>query len=161
MGLEGFRRKRDEENPNRYWEISLGLGYQNMSPPDGNWLGNGHDADVDTDWVQFKNFGFWTIDLSFIQRQFFNDVFGIHYGAGLGLAIIQGDILRTSSSSACTDANLGNTSVCRPKVCTSRRRLHGSRVGKQSRDNPTTRVRAAGELRSASGKARCLARFPS
>ncbi len=119
VGLEGFRRKQDKENPNRYWELSLGVGYQNMSPPDGNWLGNGHAADVDTDWVQFKNFGFWTIDFSFIQRQFFNDVFGIHYGAGLGLTIVQGDILRTSSSSACTDANLGNTSVCRPRVCTS------------------------------------------
>ena len=119
VGLEGFRRKRDAENPNRYWELSLSVGYQNMSPPDGNWLGNGHAANVDTDWVQFKNFGFWTIDFSFIQRQFFNDVFGIHYGAGLGLTIVQGDILRTSSSSACTDANVGNPALCRPRVCTS------------------------------------------
>jgi hypothetical protein len=114
IGFEGFRRKRDAENPNRFWEISLGLSYQNMSPPDGNWLGKGHDAGLDTDWVQFKNFGFWTVDLSFIQRQFFNDVFGIHYGAGLGLAIVQGDILRTSSL-GCTDQNLG---TCRPRVCT-------------------------------------------
>jgi hypothetical protein len=114
VGLEGFRRKRDAENPNRFWEISLGLGYQNMSPPDGNWLGKGHDASIDTDWVQFKNFGFWTFDLSFIQRQYFNDIFGIHYGAGLGLAIVQGDILRTSSA-GCTDQNLG---TCRPNVCT-------------------------------------------
>jgi hypothetical protein len=119
IGLEGYRRKRDSENPNRFWEISFGLGYQNMSAPDGNWLGSGHNAAIDTDWVQFKNFGFWTIDLTFIQRQFFNDVFGIHYGAGLGLAIIQGDILRTSSSSACTDANVGDPSKCRPIVCTS------------------------------------------
>jgi hypothetical protein len=119
VGIEGFRRKRDVENPNRYWEISLGVSYQNMRPPDGNWLGSGHNASIDTDWLQFKNFGFWTIDLSFIQRQFFNDVFGIHYGAGLGLTIIQGDLLRTSSSSACTDANVGNTTVCRPTICTS------------------------------------------
>ena len=130
VGLEGFRRKRDAENPNRFWELALGVGYQNMSPPDGNWLGNNHAANIDTDWVQFKNFGFWTIDFSFIQRQYFNDVFGIHYGAGLGLTIIQGDILRTSSYGPwdpaanngaggfdipCTDQNL---STCRPKVCT-------------------------------------------
>jgi hypothetical protein len=119
VGIEGFRRKRDAENPNRYWEISLGVGYQKMRPPDGNWLGNGYNASIDTDWLQFKNFGFWTIDLSFIQRQFFNDVFGIHYGAGLGLTIVQGDILRTSSSTACTDANVGNPALCRPIVCTS------------------------------------------
>ncbi|MGB8296262.1 MAG: hypothetical protein WCG85_12615 [Polyangia bacterium] len=119
LGLEGFRRKRDVENPNRFSEISFAVTYQNMSPPDGNWLGNGHNASVDTDWVQFKNFGFWTIDISFIERQYFNDVFGIHYGAGVGLSIVQGDVLRTSSSSACTDANIGNTSICRPIVCTS------------------------------------------
>jgi hypothetical protein len=114
VGFEGFRRKRDAENPNRFWEVSLGLGYQNMSAPDGNWLGKGHDASLDTDWVQFKNFGFWTVDLSFLSRQYFNDVFGIHYGAGLGLAIIQGDVLRTKSYN-CTDQTL---SECRPIVCT-------------------------------------------
>jgi hypothetical protein len=119
VGLEGFRRKRDPENPNRFSEISFAVTYQNMSPPDGNWLGSGHNAAIDTDWVQFKNFGFWTIDLSFIERQYFNDVFGIHYGAGVGLTIVQGNVLRTSSSPACTDANVGNTSVCRPIVCTS------------------------------------------
>ena len=118
VGFEGFRRKRDAENPNRFWEISLGVGYQNMSSPDGNWLGSGHAANVDTDWVQFKNLGLWTIDFSFIQRQFFNPVFGIHYGAGLGLAIVQGDVLRTSSA-GCTEKNLGNSKQCRPKVCLS------------------------------------------
>jgi hypothetical protein len=116
VGVEGFRRKRDAENPNRFWEISLGLGYQNMSPPDGNWLGKGKNPAVDTDWVQFKNFGFWTIDFSYLSRQFFNDVFGVHYGAGLGLAIIQGDVLRTSSAN-CRAGNL-STKECRPSVCT-------------------------------------------
>ena len=120
VGIEGFRRKRDAENPNRFWELSLGVSYQNMSPPDGNWLGNGYNASIDTDWLQFKrpgsftDFAFWTIDFSFIERQFFNDVVGIHYGAGLGLTIIQGKLLRTSSF-GCTDQNL---STCRPSVCT-------------------------------------------
>ena len=120
VAVEGYRRKRDEDNPNRFWEVSLALGYQNMSAPDGNWLGKNKNASADTDWVQFKNFGFWTIDLSFIQRQYFNDIFGIHYGAGWGLAIIQGDILRTSSSTACTDSNVGDPSKCRPIICTSK-----------------------------------------
>ena len=114
VGLDGFRRKRDNENPNRFSEISFAVTYQNMSPPDGNWLGNGHNAAIDTDWVQFKNFAFWTIDLSFIERQYFNDVFGIHYGAGVGLTIVQGDVLRTKSY-GCNDQNLN---TCRPIVCT-------------------------------------------
>jgi len=113
VGLEGFRRKRDLENRDRFSEMSLGVGYQNMSPPDGNWLGNNHSAALDTDWVQFKNFGFWTIDFSYLVRQYFNEVFGIHYGAGLGLAIVQGDVLRTSSY-GCTEQNIN---TCRPRVC--------------------------------------------
>jgi hypothetical protein len=115
VGLEGFRRKRDAEDPNRFTEISLALGFQSMGPPDGNWLGKGKTAGLDTDWVQFKNFGFWTIDFSYIGRQFFNDIVGIHYGAGLGLAIVQGDVLRTSSAN-CTASNL-SSKTCRPLVC--------------------------------------------
>lgn len=115
VGLEGFRRKRDADDPNRFTEIMLAIGYQNMSPPDGNWLGKGKDPTLDTDWVQFKNFGFWTIDFSYIGRQFFNEVVGIHYGAGLGLAIVQGDVLRTSSQ-GCKAGNL-STPQCRPNVC--------------------------------------------
>lgn len=115
VGLEGFRRKRDADDPNRFTEISLALGYQNMSPPDGNWLGKGKDAAIDTDWVQFKNFGFWTIDFSYLGRQYFNEVVGVHYGAGLGLAIIQGDVLRTSSAN-CRSGNL-SSKECRPLVC--------------------------------------------
>jgi hypothetical protein len=118
VGFEGVRRKRDAENPNRFWEISLGVGYQNMSPPDGNWLGNNHTASADTDWVQFKNLGLWTVDLSVIQRQFFNEVFGVHYGAGLGLGIVQGEVLRTSSA-GCTEKDIGNSKLCRPNVCLS------------------------------------------
>ncbi len=111
VGLEGFRRKRDSEDRNRFTEMSLALGFQSMGPPDGNWLGKGKDPLYDTDWVQFKNFGFWTIDFSYLGRQFFNDVIGIHYGAGLGLAIVQGDVLRTSSQN-CNEKNL---STCRPQ----------------------------------------------
>ena len=119
IAIEGYRRKRDEDNPNRFWEVSFAVGYQNMSAPDGNWLGKNKRADVDTDWVQFKNnFGFWTFDLTFIQRQYFNEVFGIHYGAGWGLAIIQGEILRTSSG-GCIETNLGDPIKCRPIVCKS------------------------------------------
>jgi hypothetical protein len=82
--LEGFRRKRDKDDPNRTWELSVGIGYQNMSMPDGYWLGKGKDISVDTDLVQAKNFSLITMDAAFISRQYFSRYFGIHYGAGLG-----------------------------------------------------------------------------
>ena len=97
VGLEGYRRKQDRDDPNRTWELSVGIGFQDMSMPDGYWLGKGKDASVDTDLVQAKNFGLITMDAAFVSRQYFSRYFGIHYGAGLGLAVVRGKIMRTSA----------------------------------------------------------------
>jgi hypothetical protein len=109
--LEGFRRKHDKDDHNRTWELSVGIGYQNMSPPDGYWLGSGGKI-TDTDLVQFRNFSLITMDAAFISRQYFSPYFGIHYGAGLGLAVVRGQVLRTSA----TCAN-GQCQVIIPNVC--------------------------------------------
>jgi hypothetical protein len=95
--LEGFRRKVDRDDPNRTWELNVGIGFQNMSPADGYWLGKSKDITQDTDLVQAKNFSLITMDAAFISRQYFSRYFGIHYGAGLGLAVVRGKILRTSA----------------------------------------------------------------
>jgi len=97
FGLEGFRRKVDKDDPNRSWELNVGVGYQNMSPPDAYWLGKGKQKDQDTDLVQARDLSLITMDAAFISRQYFNKYFGIHYGAGLGLGIVRGKILRTSA----------------------------------------------------------------
>jgi hypothetical protein len=95
--LEGFRRKHDKDDHNHTWELSVAIGYQNMSPPDGYWLGTGKDITADTDLVQFRNFSLITMDAAFISRQYFSPYFGIHYGAGLGLGVVRGKVLRTSA----------------------------------------------------------------
>jgi hypothetical protein len=135
VGLEGFRRKRDANDPNRFTEISLAIGYQNMSPPDGNWLGKGKEASLDTDWVQFKNFGFWTIDFSYLGRQFFNEVVGVHYGAGLGLAIVQGGVLRTSSAN-CGTGNLSCRPQCNGHTCSETELKNTEDKGKDVPEDP-------------------------
>jgi hypothetical protein len=99
VGLEGYRRKVDRDDPHRTWELAVGIGFQDMSMPDGYWLGKGKDASVDTDLVQAKNFGLITMDAAFVSRQYFSRYFGIHYGAGLGLAVVRGKIMRTSATS--------------------------------------------------------------
>jgi len=104
---EFYRRKGE-------FDFIVSVGYQNMSPDDGNWLGRGHDASIDTDYVQFKGLGFWGIDASFVWHTFFNDWFGMHYGAGIGLGIVTGQMLRTSDGTNCTDANAGNVNACHP-----------------------------------------------
>jgi hypothetical protein len=106
---ELFRRKGE-------FDFIFSIGYQNMSPDDGNWLGKGHDATFDTDYVQFKGLGFVGLDLSFVWHTFFNDWFGMHYGAGLGIGFVTGKILRTSNNpDICTEQNAGNFTECYPK----------------------------------------------
>jgi hypothetical protein len=108
----GFFRRKGE------FDFIVSIGYQNMSPPDGNWLGRGHDANIDTDFVQFKGLAMWGIDASFVWHTYFTDWFGMHYGAGLGLAIVTGKMLRTSNA-GCTEGNAGSVADCHPTVCTS------------------------------------------
>jgi hypothetical protein len=109
MGGEFFRRKGD-------LDIAIGFNYQKMGPPDGNWLGKGKDAAIDTDFLSFRNFGFIGVDAAFIWHQRLNEYVGMHYGAGLGLAVVTGQILRISAT-GCTEANAGNTKECQPQIC--------------------------------------------
>jgi hypothetical protein len=96
------------------FDMIFSVGYQHMGPADGNWLGKGHEAAIDTDFVQFRNFGMVTLDMSFVWHSFLNEWFGLHYGAGLGLGIMTGDMLRTSNA-GCTEANAGDLSQCHPQ----------------------------------------------
>jgi hypothetical protein len=114
FAVEGFWRKRDKEDPNRTWEIVVSGGYQNMSPPDGIWLGRGKDINQDADLVQARGLGLITFDAAYVLRQFFSPYFGIHYGAGLGLGIVRGKVLRTS---ALHDPATGKTEVVVSGVC--------------------------------------------
>jgi hypothetical protein len=95
--IEGYRRKVDRDDPHRTWELSVAVGYQGMTPPDGYWLGKGKDLPADTDLVQVRGLSLITMDAAFISRQYFSRYFGIHYGAGLGLAVVRGKVLRASA----------------------------------------------------------------
>lgn len=104
-GLSVFRRKGN-------FDIALSFNYQNMSPPDGNWLGSGNSASTDVSFLQFRSFAMYGFDLSFLWHNSFTDWFGIHYGAGVGIGILSGHIDRTKNLAGCTEANAGNTSLC-------------------------------------------------
>jgi hypothetical protein len=111
-GIEFFRRKAN-------FDFVLAFGYQNMSASDGNWLGSGHKALTDTNYVQFRSLALYSVDASFVWHTTFNDWVGMHYGAGFGLAIVGGTIVRTiDDNGMCTDANTGDVTQCHPAVCT-------------------------------------------
>jgi hypothetical protein len=100
------------------FDLVLGLGYQALSPSDGNWLGKGNPPDTDTDFVQFRNLGAVSFDAAFILHTDFNENFGIHYGGGVGIGIMTGKMLRTSNGSpGCLD-NPGSVEDCHPILCT-------------------------------------------
>jgi hypothetical protein len=109
FALEGFRRKGD-------MDIVVGLSYQRMGPPDGNWLGKGYSPAEETDFIQFRNFGFVGFDASFIWRTVISEYVAFRYGAGLGLAIMTGEMLRVSAA-GCTSQNVGDIRQCRPRYC--------------------------------------------
>ena len=106
-GLSVFRRKGN-------FDIALSFNYQNLSPPDGNWLGSSNTAATDVSFLQFQSFVMYGIDFSFLWHNYFTDWFGIHYGAGVGIGILGGHIERTKNLAGCTDANAGDTSMCKP-----------------------------------------------
>jgi hypothetical protein len=115
--FEGYRRKVDRDDPNRSWELVVGIGFQNMSPSDGYWLGKGNNIALDTDLVQARNFSLITMDAAFISRQYFSRYFGIHYGAGLGLAVVRGKILRTSARYDAATGNYTVVSAAGAQIC--------------------------------------------
>jgi hypothetical protein len=134
-GISVFRRKGN-------FDLVGSFNYQNMSPSDGNWLGKNQNAVVDTDLVQFRGLALYSVDISFIWHQMFTDWIGIHYGAGVGVGIVAGEILRTSDdSSLCTADNASDLSQCHPAhvACTgstcSEPQLQGLGPGM---DSPTT-----------------------
>ncbi len=107
--IEFFRRKGN-------FDFAISLTYMNLSPHDGNWLGKGREAAEDTDFVQFRGLAMYGADASFIWHTNFSDWFGMHYGAGIGIGVLAGDVLRTSNDSTlCTEANAGNLAQCHPK----------------------------------------------
>lgn len=107
VGLEAFRRRGDTD-------LVLGFGWQSMSPRDGNWLGKGKNPGIDTDYVQAPGVGLVSLDFSVMRHEKFSEYVGMHFGAGLGLALVTGTIYRTSSGPFCNAQNAGDESKCYP-----------------------------------------------
>jgi hypothetical protein len=105
-GLSVFRRKGN-------FDIALSFNYQNMSPPAGNWLGSSADPTTDVSYLQFQSFAMYGFDFSFLWHNYFTDWFGIHYGAGVGIGILGGNIQRTKAlDQNCTAQNAGDPNQC-------------------------------------------------
>jgi hypothetical protein len=88
-----------------------------LGPPDGNWLGNGHDRSIDTDYVQFRGFRMVSLDVTWIWRRHLAHSFEIEYGAGVGMGFTLGQILRTSDGTPACTTKPGDAKACHPILC--------------------------------------------
>ena len=107
VGVEGFRRSGS-------FDLVLGVAWQALSPPDGNWLGKGKDPSTETDYVQFRSLGAVSVDVAFMSRTELNPYVFLHYGGGVGIGITTGKMLRTSDGTAGCATAPGDTSKCYP-----------------------------------------------
>jgi hypothetical protein len=98
-------------------DIVGSLDFSFISPPDGNWLGSGHPRTTDVDYVQFRSFNLFSLDVTFIWHRPLSEWFQIEYGAGVGLGFVLGKILRTSNGSPGCVTAPGDAKQCHPILC--------------------------------------------
>jgi hypothetical protein len=103
FGLEVVRRKGN-------FEISLGVEYESLAAGDGVWIDKGDSIPADDpDLVEFDDFGWIGADVSFIWQQELAKMVAFRYGAGIGLGVILGDVLRTDYVCTTDDVNSCST----------------------------------------------------
>lgn len=107
LGLEFARRRGN-------FELQLGLEYEKLQFARGLWIEKGKPIpENEPDFVEFEsqgggNFGWFSIEVSFINHTEMAKNFFLRYGGGAGLAIFRNDVIRTdyrcssNSKDSCT-----------------------------------------------------------
>ena len=109
FGAEAIRRKGD-------FDIAFSIDFGLYGPEDGNWLGKGESPERKTDYVVFSNFNMLTFGAHFVWHAEIAKWVSFVYGAGVGVSIVLGDLLRISNDPArCVKENAGNENLCFPK----------------------------------------------
>ena len=107
LGGEFVRRKGD-------FDIVASMNFGFYSPENGNYLGNGKNPAIDTDYIEFRGLNLLAFDVAFIGHHYFLPWLSMIYGAGLGFGIVLGDIYRISNGPQCTHENVSGTGECYP-----------------------------------------------
>lgn len=107
IGAEFIRRKGN-------FDLIASLNFGFYSPPDGNYLGRGKNAMVDTDYVVFRNLNVLAFGVTFIWHHDFLKWLSLVYGAGLGFGVVLGDIYRVSNGTPGCASAPGDTGKCYP-----------------------------------------------
>jgi hypothetical protein len=113
FGIEAIRKKGE-------FEIAFGLEYENLSGNRGFWIDKGESISGcpgapcdEPDELDYDGFSWLTLDATFIWHSKIAEMVAIRYGAGLGLGIIMGDVLR--SDARCTSSDIASCTVYNPR----------------------------------------------
>ncbi len=121
FGLEIVRRKGD-------FDIVVGLEFENVSPDDGLYLEKGDTPGLpgeDPDFVEFQDFATAGVDVSFVWHAEIAPKVDFRYGAGIGLALVLGDIIQTDTNCS-TVGEIGSCS----------KDINGEQVNEKNEDVP-------------------------
>lgn len=91
FGIELARRRGD-------FELQLGFEYEGLDGDPGIWVekdkrpGPGGD---EVDYVEFRDFGWFTLEVTFLNHTRLGKMVALRYGGGAGIGIMKGDVVRT------------------------------------------------------------------
>jgi hypothetical protein len=104
--FELFRRKGD-------FEVQLGFEYESIEVQPGIWVQKGQDpTNGGADHVFFNNFGWFSIEATFLNHTTINKYVALRYGGGAGLGILKGTVNRTDSICNSPDPAQANDNSC-------------------------------------------------
>jgi hypothetical protein len=95
------------------FEVQLGLEYESIYVQPGIWVQKGEDpTNGGADHVTFHDFGWFSIEATFLNHTPINKYVAIRYGGGAGLGIVKGSVNRTDSICNSPDPNQASDTTC-------------------------------------------------
>ena len=99
IGADFVRRKGN-------FELNVGIEWESLGIEDGVWIDKGDTIPEDeADFLEFDGFGWVTFDAAFVWSTPVHEKVRIRYGAGVGIGIVLGEILRTDYQCTSSDVN--------------------------------------------------------
>lgn len=97
IGVDLVRRKAN-------FEVQLGVEYEKLSMDEGIWVESGKPIPQnEADFVEFNDFGWFTLEATFLFHTVLTKQLAIRYGAGAGIGVLFGEV--THVDRACTSSD--------------------------------------------------------
>jgi hypothetical protein len=97
VGVELYRRKGN-------FELQVGFEYEGLNGDSGYWVDSGETLTSEgPDFVEFDDFGWFTLEVSFVNHTPLSKYLALRYGGGAGIGILKGSVKRTDSICSAED----------------------------------------------------------